>query len=267
MHDLLLEGTAIGAEAAAGDNVTICRAFRDWLKPLPPAELPQLTLRSAVYEMLALLPVTSQHLAASRLGEVLLVLSQHPRETPENRARLEALLARYMRLVFGKSARYDARGIDGMLAAQEAAAGAPRGGTAPGGGAAAGAGVAADDAAAAGLGLLMGGDDTSLVTALLAAANDTDAAGGGGAGVVRGTDAGAAVRGAPTEPARQTRHARIPAPMVMDFLRRPVGDAGAPLAGPSRKQLKAADETPAALLKKRLVEKKRAMRKAALGAV
>lgn len=256
MHDLLLDGTAIGAEAVAGDNITICKAFRDWLKPLPPAELPQLTLRSAVYEMLAQLPVTSQHLSASRLGEVLLVLSQHPSETPENRTRLESLLARYMRLVFGRSARYDARGIDTMLAAQHESSATRSQAAAMLTGARESRG-GADDTAAAGLGVLMGGDDTSLVSALLAAAaHEPDA----------GTPAGAAAPGTnvAAEPVRQTRHAHIPAPMVLDFVRRPAVEA-LPSAVPSRKQQKAAGETPAAQLKKRIIDKKRAMRKAALG--
>ena len=259
MHDLLLDGPALGAEAAAGNNLTICKAFRDWLKPLPPAELPQLTLRSAVYEMLAQLPVASSHLAASRLGEVLLVLSQHPAETPENRKRLERLLERYMRLVFGKSARYDARGIDGMLAAQQeaaaaASAGAPRGGSVLALTAAAAGG--ADAAAAAGLGALMGGDDTALVSALLAAAaHDPENAASGRGGAEGGASAAAAA-----EPARQTRHAHVPAPVVMDFVRRPSSDLAGVPAGLSRKALKAAEGTPAAILKKRIVEKKRALK-------
>jgi len=260
MHDLLLDGPALGAEAAAGNNLTICKAFRDWLKPLPPAELPQLTLRSAVYEMLGQLPVASSHLAASRLGEVLLVLSQHPAETPENRKRLERLLERYMRLVFGKSARYDARGIDGMLAAQQeavaaASAGAPRGGSAL---ALTAMAAGADAAAAAGLGALMGGDDTALVSALLAAAaHDPDNAAPGRGG---GAEGGASAAAAAAEPARQTRHAHVPAPVVMDFVRRPSSDLAGVPAGLSRKALKAAEGTPAAILKKRIVEKKRALK-------
>jgi len=72
-----------------------------------------------------------------------------------------------------------------------------------------------------------------------------------------GTPAGAAAPGTnvAAEPVRQTRHAHIPAPMVLDFVRRPAVEA-LPSAVPSRKQQKAAGETPAAQLKKRIIDKK-----------
>lgn len=203
LHEFLLEGTVLGTGAqGAYDTLTVLQAFKEWLRPLPGSELPFPQLREAVYDMLNRLPITLDHLRESKIGVILYALAEHPKESDANRALLKGMIERFSRAIFHKTANYKNReAVEGMLAAQES------------------------------LGLVTLARSNSA-----SSAPSTDAAGevdleggaGGGAGAgaaaaanldaLLGTDAGAAA----AAEAGGFRHARVPKPLVFDYVRRPV---------------------------------------------
>jgi hypothetical protein len=59
-----------------------------------------------VYDVLQRLPMDVDHMRTSQLGPVLFVLAQSAEETPANRAKLEAIMQRMSRKVFGLQSSY-----------------------------------------------------------------------------------------------------------------------------------------------------------------
>jgi transcription factor SPN1 len=87
----------------------ILGALRDWLEPKRDAAktLPSLSVRSAVYEILARLPCQTDHLKRSAIGKkpighIILELRKHKDETAENKRALKELMEKWCRPVFRK---------------------------------------------------------------------------------------------------------------------------------------------------------------------
>jgi hypothetical protein len=92
----------------------ILGAFKDWIEPKRDTAktLPSLSVRTAVYEMLAKLPCQTDHLKRTDgdkkpIGYTILALRKHKAETVENKRALKDLMEKWCRPVFRKSA--DAR--------------------------------------------------------------------------------------------------------------------------------------------------------------
>ena len=299
LQEMLLEGTAIGASAdySAANNPTILSVFREWLRPLPGSDLPPLDLRAGIYDLIAKLPVAQHHLRDSRIGEVLFALSQHPGETPANRMMLSRLIERYARMIFAKDDSYRG-GLDAMLDAQaQQQMGARAGGReAP----QPSSSSSSASAAALGLGnslLIPSGADLDMLVAEDVEASLRAEHGGGGSssGSPAGSSsssssslqssaaAAASARAPQPPPAYEGRHARIPAPVVFDFVRRAVradvdvaASADAPAVssggrggggsrgGGSGKGSSKEPASASAALKKRITDARRASRKEGL---
>ena len=87
----------------------ILGAFKDWIEPKRDAgkTLPSLTVRTAIYEMLAKLPCQTDHLKRTEgdkkpIGYTILALRKHKLETPENKRALKELMEKWCRPVFRK---------------------------------------------------------------------------------------------------------------------------------------------------------------------
>eukprot|EP01041_Mallomonas_annulata_P005900 gene5900-11910_t len=85
-------------------------ALKAWIEPRDKKTLPGLTIRSAVYELLRLMPCQGDHLKRSGIGKVLLMLGKHPMETPANKRLIKEVVDKWCRPIFGKSA--DIRSTD-----------------------------------------------------------------------------------------------------------------------------------------------------------
>lgn len=195
LHLNLLEGFRSGTSDGSSNNILV--AFREWLRPLPGAELPNLQLRENVYAMIGRLPVGIDDLRISRIGPILAALSEHPKETPENKKVLKTLIERFSRSIFNKSAVYK-NAMPDALAAQHAiglVSSSPRAGASSSSAAAAAAAAPKRDT----------NIDAHIRTADLEH--------------LLGSDDGAAASAAPT--GRAPLHARIPAPLTMDYVNRP----------------------------------------------
>mmetsp|Transcript_49639 Transcript_49639/g.63622 ORF Transcript_49639/g.63622 Transcript_49639/m.63622 type:complete len:425 (-) Transcript_49639:349-1623(-) len=103
----------------------ILEKIRNWLYPYPYEDsngnelplskrtLPNLTLRSKLYELLLLMPITPEHLKHTEgggyngnwqgLGKVILMLLKHPNETSEQKRCLSHLLEEWSRQIFKKT--------------------------------------------------------------------------------------------------------------------------------------------------------------------
>lgn len=87
----------------------ILGALKDWIEPKRDAgkTLPSLTVRTAIYEMLAKLPCQTDHLKRTEgdkkpIGYTILALRKHKQETPENKRALKELMEKWCRPVFRK---------------------------------------------------------------------------------------------------------------------------------------------------------------------
>ena len=87
----------------------ILGAFKDWIEPKRDASktLPSLTVRTAIYDMLAKLPCQTDHLKRTEgdkkpIGYTILALRKHKQETPENKRALKELMEKWCRPVFRK---------------------------------------------------------------------------------------------------------------------------------------------------------------------
>ena len=87
----------------------ILGSFKDWIEPKRDASktLPSLTVRTAVYNMLAKLPCQTDHLKRTEgdkkpIGYTILALRKHKMETPENKRALKELMEKWCRPVFRK---------------------------------------------------------------------------------------------------------------------------------------------------------------------
>jgi hypothetical protein len=231
LQAMLLEGASLGAESmSAAGNPTILSVLRDWLRPLPGSGIPALQVREAVYDIVNKLPIRLDDLRTSRIGEVLFALAQHPEEQPRNRELLLAMIDRFSRSIFAKRESYRGNIGDmleqqqrlGLVSARAASGSAPA--------ASSGAPAASADAAAAGGAAGAGldaGDDADFGRLLGDDIAASLAAAAGGAGAT-GVGAGAAPGGAPAAAANKSRHAKIPTPLVFDFVVRPEAQAIAP---------------------------------------
>ena len=229
LHLLLLEGTAIGihggededGEGGDGSGGTLLSALREWLRPLPGADMPNPQLRTEVYKMLGSLPIGIEHLRESKIGHVLAFFANQEKETLQNRALLKGMIERFSRSIFHKQASYKGS-IDQALTVQNSLGL-----------------VSAAKAAAASMPLtslntslqvkqpnqvprvedisqlLLGGDaDDDIVNVAL-----------------RTVPSGSAID-KPQEKVRAPLHARVPAPLVMDFVSRPTLGQVAPIQRP-----------------------------------
>jgi transcription factor SPN1 len=75
-------------------------AFKAWLEPPAPNELPTLELRSALYKMLYDLPIEASHLRHSHVGQIVMALYKHPKETVQHKKLLESIIQKWSRLIF-----------------------------------------------------------------------------------------------------------------------------------------------------------------------
>jgi transcription factor SPN1 len=64
-------------------NLLAC--LTKWIKPFPDNSLPSINVRTALYKVLAELPVDRDHLKESGMGKVVMGLWQHKKETKENK--------------------------------------------------------------------------------------------------------------------------------------------------------------------------------------
>lgn len=78
-----------------------CSALCDWLEPNP--DLPNLTIREAVFRILKKLPISQEALRASKLGRRIRFYSKHRTETNENKRICAELIAKWLRSVFGQT--------------------------------------------------------------------------------------------------------------------------------------------------------------------
>jgi len=117
IRELLLEGVSDNPDGHTHGATTILAVFHEWLRPLKGSTLPDLNVRSAVYEMLERFPVEPVHISNSRLAAVLVALKKHPEETAENKRRLQALLDNWTRTVLQQGSGYR-QNIDKTLRAE-----------------------------------------------------------------------------------------------------------------------------------------------------
>jgi len=97
--------------------------IRNWLQPWPAVDhlgretpshkrnLPNLSLRTTLYELLAIMPIRPEHLKNSErdgpgLGKIILMLFKHPKETVANKRFLQGLLEEWSRYIFKKTKDY-----------------------------------------------------------------------------------------------------------------------------------------------------------------
>jgi transcription factor SPN1 len=119
IRELLLEGIAdMNPDGHShGGGTTILAVFHEWLRPNKGSTMPDLNVRTAVYEMLERFPVEPVHISNSRLAPVLLALKKHPEETAENKRRLQSLLDGWTRTVLQQGSGYR-QNIDKTLRAE-----------------------------------------------------------------------------------------------------------------------------------------------------
>ena len=232
LHLLLLEGTAIGlhggededGEGGDGSGGTLLSTLREWLRPLPGADMPNPQLRTEVYKMLGSLPIAIEHLRESKIGHVLAYFANQEKETLQNRALLKGMIERFSRSIFHKQASYKGS-IDQALSVQSSL------------------GLVSSAKAAAANAPLV--SSTSLMKA-----KQTDPAPssrvedigqlllGGGADddivnvALRTVPGVGSPADKPQEKVRAPLHARVPAPLVMDFVSRPNLGQVAPIQRP-----------------------------------
>ena len=90
----------------------ILYVFNDWIEPKDDSTLPALTIRTAVYDMLALLPCQIDHLKRAPegklpIGNTIVKLRKHKMETVDNKRKLKELMEKWSRLVFAKATNFD----------------------------------------------------------------------------------------------------------------------------------------------------------------
>ena len=99
MHELFLQHGLLNVLAS-------------WLSLLPDHSLPNTTVRSAVIDVVAQLPIETdvvdrkEQLKSSGLGRLIMFLSQLPDETPRNRKKCKELVEKWSRPVYELSSRY-----------------------------------------------------------------------------------------------------------------------------------------------------------------
>jgi len=83
----------------------ILTSLNMWMQPIDNGKnLPALSLRLSLYEILLGLPVQSDHLKKSGIGKTVLALRRHKLETAANKKILKAIMEKWSRFIFNKSA-------------------------------------------------------------------------------------------------------------------------------------------------------------------
>jgi hypothetical protein len=79
--------------------------LKEWISPFHDNKdvLPNLTLRTAIYKMLASLPCKTEELKISEVGKVLVKLRNHPREIPANKLLLKNIIEKWNRIILPSS--------------------------------------------------------------------------------------------------------------------------------------------------------------------
>jgi len=73
----------------------------DWLRPIgATSTLPNLTMRSKLYEVIAKLPFDEDDLVKNRLGKLANLLANHRDETPENKKLLGNIIRKWQQNIF-----------------------------------------------------------------------------------------------------------------------------------------------------------------------
>lgn len=214
LQDTLLEGTGLGFQNTS--STTLLTVIKEWLRPLPGADLPSLQLREELYNILNRLPISLDHLRESRLGPILAALSEHPKETEPNRLLLKSLVDRFSRQIFQKTASYHGN-LDTALAAQ-AAIGL----------------VSSPKVPLPVVQIIPTTTGTTLSSSSTSASSAHDAILANADGSKLDLDHLLTAKDsfAHLPPALQPRHARIPTAIVMDFVHRPTNDNLAPKPKP-----------------------------------
>lgn len=104
-------------------DYNILEVVRNWLQPWPQTDemgrevhlqkrfLPNVTIRTTLYESLSTMPIRPEHLKNSErdgpgLGKVILMLLKHPKETIKNKRFLQGMLEEWSRQIFKKTKDY-----------------------------------------------------------------------------------------------------------------------------------------------------------------
>lgn len=92
----------------------ILSRLKEWIEPKSDADrtLPSLTVRTAVYEMLNILPCYAEHLKRSGIGITIMALRKHRNETIPNKNLLRSLIEKWSRPLFGKSTDQRSRDVE-----------------------------------------------------------------------------------------------------------------------------------------------------------
>lgn len=89
LHDTMLESG-------------ILNQLKEWIEPKGQV-LPSLEVRSAIYELLMILPCEADHLKQSGIGVTIMSLLKHPSEIIPNKKILKNMIEKWTRPIFGKS--------------------------------------------------------------------------------------------------------------------------------------------------------------------
>jgi len=86
--------------------------FNDWIEPKDDSTLPALTIRTAIYDMLNILPCQIDHLKRAPegklpIGNTIVKLRKHKMETVDNKRKLKDLMEKWSRIVFAKATNFE----------------------------------------------------------------------------------------------------------------------------------------------------------------
>ncbi len=71
-------------------------------------------MRTGIYKILYDLPIKNQHIKEGRMGELLVKLWRHPKESEENRILLHQIIEKWLRKVTGLSSDFTEELNEGM---------------------------------------------------------------------------------------------------------------------------------------------------------
>ena len=84
--------------------------LKSWVEPISKSALPNLTVRTAVYDLLLTLPCHTEHIKRSGIGKTLVGIVKCKMETAANKQKIREVIEKWSRPIFGKSV--DARSMD-----------------------------------------------------------------------------------------------------------------------------------------------------------
>lgn len=73
----------------------LLQVLRIWLEPLPDGSLPSIAIRKPIFQLLAKLPIETEHLRESRVGRVIMFYYKCERELPELRKQAADLIVQW----------------------------------------------------------------------------------------------------------------------------------------------------------------------------